>query len=122
MGLAKNQMGGGFSAGQLRALHGSVDSSVTAAGTVITDAFDLTADLSIVDSCASGAGVQLYDGIIGDSQEVFNNTVTQCLVYPPIATSGINQIPVGSGMILPAKTSCWFRKVSTTQIVAYMSA
>jgi len=122
MGLAKNMMGGGFSSGQLRALNGTVDDSVTAAGTAITDAFDLTADISIVDSCASGAGVQLYDGNIGDEQVVFNNTTTQCLVYPPVATSGINQVAVGSAVVLPSKTCGRYQKVSVTQIVAFHSA
>ena len=99
-----------------------VDTSVSAAGTVIGDATDLTADVSVLDSVASGAGVQLYDMEIGDSQEVYNDTTTECLVYPPIATSGINQIPVGSAMVLPGKTSCVYRKLTVTQIVAYLSA
>lgn len=122
MAQASNVMKGGFSAAQAKALNGNIDTSVSAAGTVITDATDLTADTSIIDSCASGAGVQLRDMEIGDSQEVFNNTTTQCLVYPPIATSSINQIAAGSAMILPAKTSCIYRKLSATQVVAYLSA
>ena len=99
-----------------------VDTSVSAAGTSISDATDLTADVSVLDSVASGAGVQLFDMEIGDSQEVYNDTTTECLVYPPISTSGINQIAVGSAMVLPAKTSCEFRKLTVTLVVAYMSA
>ena len=122
MALASDVMKGGFSAGQAQALNGSVDSSVSAAGTTISDATGLTASISLLDSVASGAGVQLNNMEIGDSQEVFNNTATECLVYPPIATSGINQIAVGVAMVLAGQTSCIFRKLSATQIVAYLSA
>jgi len=98
-----------------------IDDSVSAAGTSISDATALPADISLLDSVASGAGVQLYDSENGDSQEVFNNTTTECLVYPPISTSSINQIAAGSAMVLPSKTSCVFRKMTATQVVAYMS-
>ena len=59
MGLAMNVMKGGFSAGQAKSLNGAIATALTAAGTVITDAFDLVADINVIGTCASGAGVQL---------------------------------------------------------------
>ena len=98
-----------------------VDSSVASAGSSISDATAMNADLSVLDDVTTAEGVILYNMDIGDSQEVYNDTSTECLVYPPTSSYQINQIAAGSAMILPGYTSCVFRKVTTTQIVAYLS-
>lgn len=122
MPLSKEIMQGGFPGSMARTIGGEVASSVSAAGTTISDATALTKSLNVISSCASGAGVLLYNMEVNDSQEVYNDTATQCLVYPPTTSYQINQISAGSAHILPGYTSCVYRKVSTTQIVAYMSA
>ena len=122
MALAKNIIGGGFSAGQAKALNGSIATGLTAAGTVITDAFDLVADVNAIGTCAAGAGVQLAYCEIGDSQLVYNGGANACKVYPDTAASQINQIAAGSAMSLAANTSCTYTKITTTRWIAVLSA
>lgn len=120
--LARDITRGGTSAGSAQAINGAVATGLTAAGTVITDALDLNATINVVGTCASGAGVQLYSMMVGDQMEVYNDAANQCLVYPDAATVAINQLGVGSAMTLPINTGCKFRKVSSTQIIAFLSA
>jgi len=66
MALARNIMRGGYSAGQAKAVNGAIATGLTAAGTVISDALDLTADTNVIGTCASGAGVQVFVAELGD--------------------------------------------------------
>ena len=102
--------------------HVVVATTVTSAGSTLATATDLTADLNVLSTVTTGQGVSLNDMEIGDSQEVYNNTVTECLVYPPTTSYAINQIAAGSAHVLPGYTSCVYRKVSTARIVAYQSS
>ena len=111
MALAKDVMGSGVPAGMALALGGSLANTISAAGTLITDATDLTASKNIVTTVASGAGVQLTSMNAGESQIVYNATVTQLLVYPPSSTVKINQVAAGSAVTLPAMTVCEFHQV-----------
>lgn len=120
--LAKDISAGGTSPGSAQAINGRVATGLTAAGTTITDALDLTATINVLSTVASGAGVQLYSMQIGDAMEVYNGGANQCLVYPDSSTVSINQLAVGASMVLPINTGCKYRKVSATQIVAYLSA
>lgn len=120
--LARDISRGGTSAMSAQAINGSVATGLTAAGTVITNALDLNATINVLSSVASGAGVQLYSMQVGDEMEVYNGGANQCLVYPDSATVAINQLSVGTGMVLPVNTGCKFRKVSATQIIAFLSA
>ena len=122
MALALNIMRGGFSAGQAKAINGSIASAVSAAGTTIATATDLVADINFVSTVGSSAGVQLASGELGDSQIVHNSGANPLSVYPPSATHGINQIPVGSAHILSVDTTCTYYIVSTTQIIGLLSA
>lgn len=122
MGLARQIMGGGFSAGQAKALAGSVASAVSAAGTVITDATDLTASINIVTTWAAGAGVQLPSMDVGDEVEVLNVGAGAGYVYPESATVQINGLPVGTGFVLSTSTGVKVRKVTTTRCIGYLSA
>ena len=122
MALAQNIMAGGFSSGQAKAINGRIASTVSAAGTVITDATDLLADISKVSTVASGAGVQLANGEIGDSQIVYNAGANTLKVYPDTSTNAINQIAAGGAHSLATNTACVYYKLSTTQWVAMVSA
>jgi len=122
MGLAKNIIGGGFSAGQAKAINGATVTGLTAAGTVITDALDLTADVNAIGTCAAGAGVQLPSAEVGDSLVVYNGGANACKVYPDSASNQINQLGAGSSMLLAVSTACVFFKVSSTRWIANLSA
>ena len=56
MAMAKEMMLGGLSWGQAKAINGQVNSSVTAAGTTITDATDLNASINVVTTAAASSG------------------------------------------------------------------
>jgi hypothetical protein len=78
MARASNIMRGGFSAGQAKGVNGAIATALTAAGTVITDALDLTADTNVIGTCAAGAGVQLPATELGDSVEIYNGGANAC--------------------------------------------
>lgn len=122
MARASNIMRGGFSAGQAKAINGAIATGLTAAGTTISDALDITADTNVIGTCASGAGVQLPATEIGDSVEVYNGGANACTVYPDGATSQINGLSAGSGFLLATNTSCYCRKITSTRWTAYLSA
>lgn len=119
--LAKDISRGGVSAGTSQAINGAIATGLTAAGTSISDALDLTATVNLISTCASGAGVQLPSMLNGDECEVYNGGANQCLVYPDQTTVAINQLSVGTAMVLPQYTTCKYRKCSSTQIIALMS-
>ena len=123
MGLAKNIMGAGFSAMQAAASQNTqVQTGISAAGTTQGTATALVADINLVNTVAASSGVQLYNGMIGDSQQVFNDqALTSLTVYPP--TSGtINQMSANTGHLLAPNTACEYFKVSKTRWVGVLSA
>lgn len=122
MGLARNIMRSGFSAGQAKAINGAVATALTAAGTVIGDALDLNADLNVIGTCDSGTGVQLPSAEIGDSCWVYNGGANTCKVYPDATANQINQITAGSAMNLGTNTACTYLKISATRWIASLSA
>ncbi len=119
--LAKDIMGGGTSAGQAKAINGRVATGISAAGTALSDATQLSATTNVLGTVASGAGVKLFNGDLGDEQLVYNGGANQCLVYPHAAAGIINQIAAGGAMVLPQYTSCLFRRTTSTNWVAHMS-
>ena len=123
MALAKNVMGGGFSAGQAKAVGWpGVSSSLTAAGTVITDALDLVTDINFIGTCAAGAGVQLYSGEIGDSQIIYNGGANACKVYPDSSSAQFNALGAGNSFQLGTNTMCYVRKITATRWIVNLSA
>lgn len=120
--LARDITAGGTSAMSAQAINGRVATGLTAAGTAITDALDLNATINVVSTVAASTGVQLYSMLIGDEMEVYNAGANALKVYPDSTSVAINQLSAGSAMSLPVNTGCKYRKVSATQIVAYMSA
>src|SRR3990167_4308931 len=119
--LARDIMGGGTSAGQAKAMNGRVANTISAAGTVLGDATALAATVNRLTTVASGAGVRLFNGEIGDEMEVYNGGANQCIVYPHAAAGTINQLAAGSGMILPTETMCKFRRVTSVIWIAHLS-
>lgn len=122
MALAKDIMGGGFSAGQAQAIQGAINSSVTAAGTVITDATDLVASNNYISTAAASSGVQLPSVPLGDSILVYNGGANPVKVYPHASTGTINSAAAGVAVICPINTLMEFHRWTNTKWVARMSA
>lgn len=122
MALATNILRGGFSAGQAKAVNGAIATGLTAAGTTITDALDLTADTNVIGTCASGAGVQVPACEIGDSVEIFNGGANACKVYPDSASAQFNALGAGNSFQLGTNTGCYCRKISSTGWIVNLSA
>ncbi len=95
MTISKDIMGGGFSAGQARALGGNY-ASVAAAGSVIGDATVLTASNCVVTGADGTKGVKL-SGNIGDSFIVFNSSGSTLKVWPGSASEAIAVPASGAG-------------------------
>jgi len=124
MTLALEMVRGGISAGSAKAINGagSVQASVSAAGSTISDATSLVSSINLVGTVAAGSGVLLPNSEIGDEVLVYNNQVTEnLLVYPP-SGSTINQLSASTGMQLAPYTACNFKKISATVWVAWLSA
>jgi len=121
MALAREVMGGGFSAGQALALNGGVSSTVTAAGTTITDAFDLLTSVNIITTAGAGSGVQLPSMQIGDSVEILNLGANAVNVYP-YTGDRINALATNSGFTLATNTAVKIRKFTSTRCLAFLSA
>lgn len=101
---------------------GTVGATVSAAGTTITDATDLTATFNNLSTVASGTGVQLFDDDIGRSIVVRNSGNFQAQVYPPSASATINGASAGAAFPLNAASTATFTKVSSTAWIAEMGA
>lgn len=122
MALAKNIMQGGYSAGSAKAINGSIATGLTAAGTTISDALDLTADTNVIGTCASGAGVQVFAAELGDSQEIYNGGANACKVYPDSSLTQFNALGVGNSFLLATNTTCYVRKITSTRWIVNLSA
>lgn len=116
MALSKDVMGGGFSAGQARALGGNY-AAITAAGSVITDATVLTASNCVVASADGTKGVAL-SGNIGDSVTVFNNSASTLKVWPGSTSEAIAVPATGLGTAAAAYSHTTYAVVTYTKITA----
>lgn len=122
MARAANIMRGGFSAGSAKSVNGSIATGLTAAGTTIATALDITADTNVIGTCAAGAGVQLPQTEVGDSVEIYNGGANACTVYPDATNVQINALAAGNGFLLATNTSCFCRKITSTRWIAFLSA
>lgn len=122
MALALNIMRGGFSAGNAKAVNGAVATGLTAAGTTLATALDLTADTNVIGTAAASSGVSLPSCEIGDSVEVYNGGANAVTVYPDVSTTTINQLSAGSGFSLGTNTMCYCRKITASRWIVNLSA
>lgn len=121
MALANKVMGGGFSAGQAKALCGGVAGSVSAAGTTQGTATALTASVNYITTAAASSGVILPNCEIGDSVKVYNGGANTLTIYPP--TSGkINSASTNAGISLATNTMIELTKLTATQWGGILSA
>ena len=122
MALARNIMRGGWSAGNAKAVNGAVATGLTATGTTLATALALQADTCVLGTVASGTGVSLPSGEIGDSCEIYNGGANSVTVYPDASTVQINALTAGAGFLLGVNTGCYARRVSTTRWIVTLSA
>lgn len=124
MALAKEVMGGGFSAGQAKALGGNYV-AVTATGSSQSDAAQLTASNCVVASADGTKGVILTCDV-GDSQWVFNNSGSTLKVYPQtgaaIAVPGTGLGSANAAYSQTTYSSCEYIRLTTTQYLVQKSA
>ncbi len=121
MATASDIMKGGFSAMSAQAINGQVNSAVSAAGSTITDATDLTSSINVVTTVASGAGVQLPAAMVGDEVEILNLGANVLTIYPD-AGSSINQVAANTGISLGTNTAIKLRKYTSTKWAGFLSA
>jgi len=122
MALALDIMKGGFSAGSAKAIGGQVQSSVSAAGTTISNATRITASISVVTTAAASSGVQLPNTEVGDSVEILNLGANAVTVYPDTSSSQINALAAASGFLLATNTAVILRKFTSTRWAGFLSA
>ena len=122
MALALDIMKGGISAMGAAAINGQVKSSISAAGTTISDATDLTSSINIVSTAAASSGVQLPSGQIGDEVDILNLGANAVTVYPDSSSNSINALSAGSGFLLATNTAVKLRKYTSTKWMGFLSA
>lgn len=103
-----------------------VGRSISAAGTTQATATLLINGVSPVTTVASGAGVILYQAIIGATQVVFNGGANPVNVYPPVGYK-INNLTVNGPHVLGTNTACIYVTIAdstatTPQIIGILSA
>ena len=122
MATAVDIMKGGFSAGSAKAINGQIAPTVSAAGTVISDATNLAASINVVTTAAASSGVQLQNGEIGDEVEILNLGANAVTVYPDTTSNRINALSAGTGFLLATNTAVKLRKYTTLRWIGYLSA
>jgi hypothetical protein len=122
MAIASDIMKGGVPAFLARAIGGQVQSAVSAAGTAISDATDLTASINVVTTAAASSGVQLPNVQVGDSVEILNLGANAVTVYPDTTSNQINALSAGSGFLLATNTAVVLRKFTSTRWAGFLSA
>lgn len=122
MAMVKEMMGGGCSAGQARAINGTVSSGVSGAGTTQATATALNAGHNVVTACADGAGVILPACEIGDEIYVFNAvSANNCAVYPDVGST-IAHLATNIAAQLGPNRGAFFKRATSTTWSAVLSA
>lgn len=102
-----------------------VATALTAAGSSISDALQLTARVNIVGTAAASTGVKLPQDVeIGEEIIVQNLGASDLEVYPPSASENFNSAAGGVALTLAAATDVILRaiKTSATTWVAFVVA
>ena len=113
-------MSAGVPAGTALALVGSTGTGISAAGTTVADATELTEDYNVVSTVAAGAGVVLPDSNVGpgDTIEVLNTGANPLTVYAP-STGSINGHTADVGVNLMPKAVARFRYTSAVNVTCF---
>lgn len=125
MAFITEQMGGGTSAGQAKAINGT-GGSLDATGSTQTDAALVKASVTIVTGADGTKGVRLPAVFPGESCTLFNNSGSTCKVWPPTGAA-ITVVGTGLGSSNAAHSMLTYKTVtytcqSATQWFANVSA
>lgn len=94
----------------------SVNANVTAAGTVIGDAAQLTAITSRIGTAAASTGVRLPRNVeIGGVAKIRNDGANTVNVFPAETTDQINNLSAGAAFTVAANVSATFQRVAAAR-------
>lgn len=122
MPLALDLVKGGISPQTARSMGGQAQSSISAAGTNIATATDITASINVVTTAAASTGVQLPSAQIGDEVEILNLGANALTVYPDSTSNQINALTAGSGFLLATNTAVKLKKYTASRWMGFLSA
>lgn len=97
------------------------ENGITAAGTIITDAYDLTRPFNGVGTVAAGSGVQLYQAPVGVPVVVRNGGLNPLNVYPADASSNINGGTNGAAVVINPTDTITFTRITAGAWFAHYS-
>lgn len=111
----------GIAGAAAEALAGSLATSLSAAGTLTSNATVLSADCNVITTCAANAGVRLpaTGWFPGDKIEVVNQGANPMKVYPPSGGT-INGDTADDPMILARYAGAIFRYVTAANVVCFV--
>lgn len=99
-------------------VHGDVAATLSAAGTTITDATEVTAAHSYVTTVGVGAGVKLSAVEAGKPWSVANAGANALLLYPPSTSFAFNGATAGDPITVPVNGCAWGVFINATKINA----
>lgn len=105
-----------------RYVDGDVAATLSAAGTTISDATEVTAAHSYVTTVAAGAGVKLVAKESGFNFSVANAGANALKVYPPSSSVSFNGATAGDPAIVPVNGALWAKAVNSTKMIAVVGA
>lgn len=106
----------------LKYVFGDVAATLSAAGTTISDATQVTAAHSYVTTVAAGAGVKLKAVEAGKPWSVANAGANALLLYPPSSSVSFNGAAVGAAITIPVNGCASGTFISATKINAVVGA
>lgn len=103
-------------------VHGDVAATLSAAGTTISDATEVTAAHSYVTTVAAGAGVKLSAVEASKPWSVANAGANALLLYPPTSSYSFNGATAGAAITVPVNGCAmgWF--INATKINAIVGS
>ena len=114
-------MGVGMSGTAANFMVGDVASALTATGSSVSDALQLTGDVNEVTTTASGTGVKLPPMSPGDSCFIYNIGAQTLSVYPPTGES-INALSANAVYSVATAKTVLVVKVSATRYATLLTA
>lgn len=101
----------------------AVTTGITAAGTTITDATQLSSFINIVSTTAASTGVKLNSSWpVGQIGLVQNNGANALNLFPPTASLTINGGSAGAAVTIAAAAGNLIIRLSSTDFAAYALA
>lgn len=104
------------------ALLSAIATAVSAAGTTITDATQLTACLNRLTAVSASQGVKLWNARVGTVLFVWNTSGITCNIFPSSGTDRINGGTVGAAITLATATLAVFWRDSATNWASFKFA